>query len=464
MEKILIVEDDSFFCNLFTELLREHGYDVESASSGEEGLRMLGERSFELLVTDLVMPGVDGMEILTRAKEIDPSLDVIMVTGNADIESAVYSLKHGARDYIVKPVNNEKFLHSIEQCFEQRRILDENEELKSMLNLYQTSQTIAGCLEVDRVYYLMLDSILREIGVSRGIGLFAADNSFELFNVKGITNQVAEHIKDVVLACATRNVPANRPMLRVQFSEKSAAFSGVTESGIEEAYLIFVRCKGELQGIIVAFNEPGLRLPDFSLKSRNIAFLMEQSVLALDNAKSYMQAKDMLFIDDLSGLYNQRYLEVALEREIKRVERYSSQLAVLFLDMDTFKQVNDTHGHLVGSSLLKEMGTLLKQSVRDVDVVIRYGGDEYTAILLETSPELAGMVAERIRTTVESHVFMADEGYNIHLTCSIGYACCPEDTLSKEELLEMADQAMYAGKGSGKNCVVRFSKDQFQFS
>lgn len=458
MDKILIVEDDRFFRDMFADLLNGQGYVVECASSGEEGLKMLSRRPFDLVITDLVMPDIDGMEILARAKESDPSIDVIMVTGNANMESAIFALKHGARDYIVKPINPDEFLHSVGQCLEQRRILDENEELKSMLSLYQSSQSIAGCLEIERVYHLMLDAIARELDISRGMGLFKSDNSIELYEIKGVSNPVAEHFKEVILANIAKNLPGNRLMTRIQFSEKSTSLPGIRESEIEEAYLIFVRSKGILRGIIVVFNEPGLRLPDFSVKKRNILFLLEQSVLALENATSYSLAKDMLFIDDLSGLFNQRYLEVALDREMRRIGRYSSHLAVLFLDMDTFKQVNDTHGHLVGSRVLREMGSLMKKSVRDVDVVIRYGGDEYTAILVETSPEMAKHVAERIRSMVESHQFLAEEGYNIRLTCSIGYSCCPEDTVSKDELLEMADQAMYAGKGSGKNCVIRFKK------
>ena len=109
-----------------------------------------------------------------------------------------------------------------------------------------------------------------------------------------------------------------------------------------------------------------------------------------------------------------------------------------------------------GSQVLKEMGALLKSSVRDVDVVIRYGGDEYTIILVETNCLTAGIVAERIRKLVESHVFMVAAGHNIRMTCSIGYSCCPEDTMSKQDLLEMADRAMYAGKADGRNCVQTF--------
>ena len=457
MDKILIVEDDRFFREMFSFLLKGEGYEVDSASCGLEGLKMLGETRYGLVITDLVMPDISGMEILSRVRESDPSIDVIMVTGNANLESAIFALKHGARDYLIKPVDPDAFRHSVAMCLEQRRLLDENQELKNMLSLFQASQTIAGCLELDRVYHLLVDAIAREIGVSRGIGVFLAEGHLEVKEVKGLTNRVAMHYRDTLLASVTKHQSPNHLVTRMRVKEMPAALSGGVNSGITEAYLIFVRNKGVLQGFVAVFNEPGAQLPDFRDKKKNILFLLEQSSLAFENAETYSQAKDMLFIDDLSGLFNHRYLEVALERELKRVERYASHLAILFLDIDCFKQVNDTYGHLVGSRVLKEMGALLKKSVREVDVVIRYGGDEYTVILVETACDIAGKVAARIRAMVETHVFLAVEGYNIRLTCSIGYSCCPDDTMSKEELLEMADQAMYAGKSSGKNCVSRFT-------
>ncbi len=458
MNSILVVEDDRFFRDMFADLLLGQGYDVTVASSGPEGLELLSAKPFDLVVTDLVMPDVDGMEILARAREMDPSVDVIMVTGNANMESAIFALKHGARDYLVKPINSDEFLHSVAQCMEQRRILDENEELKSMLALYQSSQTIAGCLDIERLRHLILEAFAREIGVSRAMALFLTENRLELMEIKGVTPTIAEYFTGVIQSYISKNILGSRFLMRVQFSEKSSAVADIDEAQIEEAQLIFVRDRGSLGGVVVVFNEPGLRLPNLVPKNKNILFLLEQSVLALENAGNFAMAKDMLFIDDLSGLFNQRYLEVALDREMKRIGRFSSQLAILFLDMDAFKQVNDRHGHLVGSRVLKDMGRLLRSSVRDVDVVIRYGGDEFTVILVETAPDVAAFVAERIRSVVEAHVFLADDGYDIRLTCSIGYACCPGDAQTKEELMEMADQAMYDGKRRGKNCVTRFVK------
>ena len=455
MDKILIVEDDLFFREMFTDLLIAEGYEVDAAACGSEAINMMAEHRYGLVITDLIMPDISGMEILSRVKETDPSIDVIMVTGNANLESAIFALKHGARDYLIKPVNHDEFRHSVAQCMQQRRLLDENEELKNMLNLFQSSQTIAGCLELDRVYHLMVDAVSREMGVKRAIGLFQLDGRLELKDFKGLAVGLAQQYCDLLMPSIAKHQLNNRLMMKVKLSELPSA---ELKPDIQEAYLIFVLNKGSLLGVIVVFNEPGLHLPDFGPFKKNIRFLLEQSARAFQNAENYTLAKDMLFIDDLSGLFNHRYLEVALDRELKRAERYASHLAVLFLDLDSFKKVNDTHGHLVGSRVLKEMGDLLKLSTREVDVVIRYGGDEYTIILVETAAETAGIVAERIRSQVEAHVFLASEGHNIHITCSIGYACCPEDTMSKQDLLDMADQAMYVGKAGGKNCAGRFVK------
>ncbi len=455
MDKILIVEDDLFFREMFSSLLLAEGYEVDVASCGSKAFELMSENRYGLVITDLIMPDVSGLEILSRVRENDPSIDVIMVTGNANLESAIFALKHGARDYLTKPVNHDEFLHSVAQCMQQRRLLDENEELKNMLNLFQASQTIAGCLELDRVYHLMVDAVAREVNVKRAIGFFQGDNGLEIKDARGLNVTVAQQFSNSLLAAIAKNQHVNRLMVKVKIPQSPAIDSKLK---IHEAFLIFVTNKENLLGVIVVFNDPGQHLPDFGPYKKNIRFLLEQSSRAFQNAETYTLAKDMLFIDDLSGLFNHRYLEVALDRELKRAERYASHLAVLFMDLDSFKKVNDTHGHLVGSRVLREVGDLLKKSTREVDVVIRYGGDEYTIILVETGAETAGVVAERIRSQVEAHSFLASEGFNIRLTCSIGYSCCPDDTMSKQELLDMADQAMYIGKAAGKNSAGRFKK------
>lgn len=449
MDTILLVEDDRFFREMFSNLLQSEGYQVETASCGSDGLEMLARGQYSLVITDLVMPDISGLEILSRVRESHPTIDVIMVTGNANLESAIFALKHGARDYLIKPVNPDEFKHSVAQCIQQRHILDENDELKKMLSLFRASQAIANCLDSEHLYQLLVEVIARESGLNSAVGYFLVDGNLKLKVAKGVSTELGDSLTERMYARLSSSSPAD---FSIQHLHLPAAFRA---EGFSEAFLIPVYGHTSPFGIIALLNDPACELPEISNYRKNILFLIEQSLHAFENAETFSKARDLLFIDDVSGLYNHRYLDIALEREMKRVERYASHMAVLFIDVDSFKQVNDVHGHLVGSRVLAEFGALLKKTVRDVDIVIRYGGDEYTAILVETNCTTAELVAERIRRQVEAHEFSGSSGGTIRLTCSIGYACCPDDAASKDVLLEMADRAMYVGKTSGKNCIQR---------
>jgi two-component system, cell cycle response regulator len=447
MERILLVEDDSFFREVFTDLLKEDGYSVEVAASGEEALEMIGTGGYHLVVTDLVMRDVSGLDILSAVKRLDPAVDVIMVTGHANVETAIYALKNGATDYLVKPINHDEFRHIVAHCMEQRRLLDENQELKGLLSLFQVSQTIANCIELDRIYPLLMDALSKEIGASRGLGYFSQAGQLVLNEVRGVEEMQAPLLGQAVIAESDLMDDGESNLLTVKnFLPEAEEYAG----DIHEAMCLYIRHRGDLQGVLLLFNDPGTPLPTV-VNRKNITFLLDQASLALDNAARYSFARDLLYIDELTGLYNYRYLDVVLERELKRSERYGSQLSVLFLDIDHFKKVNDQYGHLIGSRVLREVGILLRKSVRDVDAVIRYGGDEYTLVLVETGLDGATIVAERIRQAIEAHSFSRADGLGIKVTVSLGYACFPDDASSKADLLELADQAMYRGKAGGKN-------------
>ena len=446
MERILIVEDDSFFREVFTDLLKEDGYGVEVAASGEEALEMIRTREYHLVVTDLVMSDVSGLDILSAVKRQDAAVDVIMVTGHANLETAIFALKNGATDYLVKPINHDEFRHIVAHCMEQRRLLDENQELKQLLNLFQVSQTIANCLELERIYPLLMEALAKEVGTGRGIGYFSESGQLMLREVKGVDEVHASLLGQAVISeCDLMDDGTSNLVTLKDFLPADEDYDEV-----REAMCLYIRHKTSLQGVIILFNEAGKSLPR-EVNRKHVSFLLDQASLALDNAARYSFAKDLLYIDELTGLYNYRYLDVVLDRELKRSDRYGSNLAVLFLDIDLFKLVNDLFGHLVGSKVLREVGTLLRRSVRDVDAVIRYGGDEYTVVLIETGLEGAAIVAERIRRTIEAHTFAKSDGLAIKLTVSLGYACSPDDARTKGELLGMADKAMYRGKAGGKN-------------
>ena len=181
--------------------------------------------------------------------------------------------------------------------------------------------------------------------------------------------------------------------------------------------------------------------------------ILEPPAIALDNALALQKAEALSVTDDLTRLYNSRYLNLVLRRESKRASRSGRPLSLLFLDLDGFKQVNDTHGHLAGSKALVEASVIVRASARETDVAARFGGDEFAVILPDTGREGAVAVAERIRDRICACKFLASDGLSIHLTASIGVATLPDVAASAEELLRAADVAMYRVKDAGKNGI-----------
>ncbi|MBA3514016.1 MAG: sensor domain-containing diguanylate cyclase [Pyrinomonadaceae bacterium] len=177
---------------------------------------------------------------------------------------------------------------------------------------------------------------------------------------------------------------------------------------------------------------------------------------ALANAVRIAEAERLSQTDDLTKLHNARYLRQFLLNEIRRARRYGSSVTALFLDLDNFKQVNDVHGHLVGSHVLMEMAGAILGSVRDTDALARYGGDEFVIVLPDTGVDLAGVVAERIREKISQYTFTGGRRLKLSLTASFGGATFPIHASSPQQLIACADTAMYEAKAAGKNCV-RFS-------
>ena len=169
-------------------------------------------------------------------------------------------------------------------------------------------------------------------------------------------------------------------------------------------------------------------------------------------AYQHLTARSETYLDELTGLYNQRYLPMALEHEIARAEREKQSFTLLFLDVDFFKKVNDGRGHWTGSKLLIELGKVLRTQVRAYDYCFRYGGDEFIVLLGNVDAPVAVHVAERIRKAVETNPFRVEE-HEINLTVSIGLASYPTHAKSSVGLIQIADEAMYNGKRKSRNIV-----------
>lgn len=182
--------------------------------------------------------------------------------------------------------------------------------------------------------------------------------------------------------------------------------------------------------------------------------LLEPSAIALDNALALERADALSVTDDLTRLSNSRHLYRVLRIETKRAVRNGRPLSLLFLDLDTFKQVNDQHGHLAGSKVLVEAAAVIKKCARETDTVARFGGDEFSLVLPDTGTEGAVYVAERILMAMRETRFLASEGLSVRLTASIGVSTLfPELPKTAEDLIKEADTAMYRVKAAGKNGI-----------
>lgn len=215
-----------------------------------------------------------------------------------------------------------------------------------------------------------------------------------------------------------------------------------------------IRCRARVVGAVVILDRVASAAePTLGGVAELMMTALEGPAVALQNALTLQRAEALSVTDDLTQLYNSRYLNQVLRREVKRASRSGRPLSLLFIDLDGFKAVNDTYGHLAGSQTLVEAAAVIRRSARETDVVARFGGDEFSLILPDTGSEGAAAVADRIRERVDEHRFLTRDGLEIHLTVSVGVGTLPDVAASAEELVRAADLAMYQVKESGKNGV-----------
>jgi len=429
----------------------EHCEDI--AASAER----LEDDSFELVIASPdVAAGLSAPDLMgAMARDtssaqwiwVDPELDAARV---AEIRGA------GAIDCLLSPVAEATLQSVVSRALQLRRLGDENARLAHTLQIMEACRELANCLDPGKLYPVALDLLLRATKRRRGVALFRRESMPQTDSValRGFAENEKPEICRVLL---------DEKRVEIEmFTETAVLDRGVLHDALRQAGIDDVRSLlvlpicGEATelGVACLFDEGR----DFGPDDVDCAgTIVDHSRTALRNAETYALAKERAFIDDVTEVYNSRYLLTTVENEIQRAERYGNPLSVLFLDLDRFKLVNDEYGHLVGSETLRRLSKVLEQCIRQVDTLARYGGDEFTIVLVDTAHAAALAIAERIRSTVESHVFEVARDAHLRLTISIGVGTCPDHGTNRDALLDASDKAMYRAKSDGRNRVCSAS-------
>jgi diguanylate cyclase (GGDEF)-like protein len=316
--------------------------------------------------------------------------------------------------------------------------------LTSSLDLDSILQTImekmAEYFRPDTWSLLMVDEQNDELYFAIAVG----DKAEALKNVRlkvgeGIAGWVAKHGEQVV-----SNDVDHDPRFAKRIDETT---QWETRSIIAVPLKSRLRVLGVIQLVNVdrsQFNEQEV----FFLQS-----LCDYAAIAIENARWVEKIQELTITDDCTGLYNARHLYKTLETEVYRSSRFGYEFSVLFIDLDHFKSVNDTHGHLIGSKLLAEIGYLVKAQLRLIDFAFRYGGDEFVVLLPQTGKDQALVVAKRLRDALRASNFCRDEGLNLNVRASIGLATYPHDARDAHDIIRQADEMMYLVKNTTRDNI-----------
>jgi diguanylate cyclase (GGDEF)-like protein len=317
--------------------------------------------------------------------------------------------------------------------------------LTSSLNLDSVLQTImqkmAEYFRPDTWSLLMVDEATDELYFAIAVGP-AADSlkSLRLKMGEGIAGWVAKHGESLIVPDVYKE-----PRFAKRIDE-------MTKWQTKSVICVPLRAKHRSLGVIQLINCPMETFGDNELFFLNA--LCDYAAIAIDNARAVERIQELTITDDCTGLYNARHLYKTLEAEVYRSARFGHEFSVIFIDLDHFKSVNDTHGHLVGSKLLAEVGYVIKSHLRLIDYAFRYGGDEFVILLPQTSKEAALIVARRLLEVMRLSEYMATEGLKLNVRCSMGLATYPEDAKSAHEIIRQADEMMYSVKNTTRDNIA----------
>jgi len=332
-----------------------------------------------------------------------------------------------------------------------------NERMLELYTLYNVSRTLSMSLQVSELFDMTMNLLNQSLNLDQYC-LMLFDEAADKLTIQashGLGDRLADKGSCVENGVSWKVAHSGQPLLIEDISREQDFFY-YPDSGIKEGSFYSVplaRRDGKIIGVINAHKPKPSAFSDKDL--RLFKAVAEQVAIAIENAITFQLTRELVNRDELTGLFNRRHFFERLEREIYRANRYDRPLSLLMIDIDHFKNYNDSFGHLRGDKVLKRLAKVLDLSLRKADLLARYGGEEFLVLLPETCKDKAAMVAEKLRAQVATQDFNDDAPGlpNVRLTITVGIAAMPDDTNDALHLLDLTDKALYFGKAKGRNQV-----------
>ena len=434
LPRILLVDDEPRLLSSLYELLRDRDYQLYTASSGAEALAHLEKTRFELVLLDLRLPDMSGHDIMDFINQKGYDADVIVMSGEVGIDAAIGALKRGAYDYLRKPYSREELLKTVDNALQQRRLAAANLHIASQLE------------NSEKLYRYLVDSspdIIYTLN-HEGRFTFVNDRAYQLLgfareDLIGKHYSILVHEEDLERA-------------RYAFNERR-----VDERASRNVELRLKCHAGGNQDrtfnntlMTISLNSIGMHIPDNEVTRLEFFGTYGVARDITDRKRAEELISYQAYHDILTDLPNRMLFKDRLGLAVIQAKRKMTELAVMFIDLDRFKLVNDTLGHVKGDELLQQASVRLKECLRRGDTLARQGGDEFTIVLPELRDrEDAKLIADKFLECLQKPFDL--DGHEVHISASIGIAVYPTDGESIDELLRHADIAMYQVKALGKN-------------
>ncbi|MBV9880353.1 MAG: diguanylate cyclase [Gemmatirosa sp.] len=488
--RILVVDDDDAVRRSVTWVLEDQGYEVVEAAGGAALLEHLArpdQRPPDLLLLDILMPDGDGVQLLERVKSDERWRDVpvLMLSSVPPEEATVRTLGLGAADFIRKPFRGRELVARVQAQLragavlratrealdhaeeELRRARDDAENRRKLVDILHE---VTGDIAAHEVYHVLARRVARALAVSHCSVILAhpgdargmVASAFESPRLQNLSVELDEYPE------VRRALDTGEAVLIGDVASDALYASGRPTLGLDHAEIpvrsaiaLPFAIDGGQAGVFLlrrTREQPPLTPEDvaFARAVINAAVAAVQRAQVIETTRAdNARLEQLATTDPLTAVLNRRALTERLTREMERALRTDSAVALLMIDIDHFKRVNDTHGHLVGDAVLRDVAELLIGEVRMHDLVGRFGGEEFVVVLPDTDDDGAATFAERIRERIDRHEFRGrDGGATLRLTASLGVATFPAALIeSVEDLFARADAALYRAKADGRNRV-----------